>query len=133
MISQLCRAIEVDDPAAFVSVLYAPGWDRAKIASLAPAVVKAAEDDDEVRDSILKVAGRELALAAAAVARALDWSEPTLPLAIAGSFVLGCSIVEKSLLEHLPTIAHFNVNPSRVPHPVLGAIALATRALDSRS
>ena len=119
-----------------VSVLVCVGFVRSglgprKIASLAPAVVEAAAEDDEVRDAILKTAGRELALAASAVARTLAWNESTLPLAIAGGFILGCSLVVESLLESITDILKINIHPSCVPDPAAGAIVLASRALSA--
>lgn len=133
LIDRLCRAVGANHPSEFVTILYGAEWDRAKVASLAPAVVRAAEDDDEVRETILGEAGRELALAAAAVARALAWTEPVLPLAVAGSFVLGCPIVEEALLECLSRLTSLKIEHRRVAEPVRGAIALAEHALTRRS
>lgn len=47
---------------------------RAELASLAGMVVEAAEEGDGVARELLRVAGRELGLAAAAVLKQLDWS-----------------------------------------------------------
>lgn len=126
---RLCRALGVADPREIVSVLYAGDYDRTRIAGLAPAVVAAAADDPEVLGWVLEPAGYELGQAALAAARALDWSEPTLPLAMAGGFLLASPMVEEALLGYLRRFADGTVIPARVEEPVRGAIALARRAL----
>jgi N-acetylglucosamine kinase-like BadF-type ATPase len=123
---RLCQALAIDGPSQLVSAIYAPGFDRARIAGLAPSVVAAAEDDPTLVDEILAPAGRELADAVGAVARALDWHGGRLPLAMAGGFLLSTPIVVRNLLDHLAR-AGYDADPTPVAEPVEGALVLARR------
>jgi N-acetylglucosamine kinase-like BadF-type ATPase len=126
---RLCRALGVANATGLVTAVYAPGVDRARIAALAPIVVDAAVDDEEITADLLEPAGRELAEAAAAVARALDWHAGGLPLALAGGFLLATPDVSRSLLEHLSRLG-YEPAAAQVFEPVRGALLLARRALD---
>ena len=127
---RLLAALGIESTAQLISAVYAPGFDRAKVAALAPCVVAAAEDDPALVAEILEPAGRDLAEAALAVARALVFPAGPLPLAMAGGFLLSTAAVARSLLDHLAR-AGYDAVPSRVKQPVKGAILLAKRALPS--
>ncbi len=59
---------------------------RAEVASLTPLIIEAANDGDGIARELLRVAGRELGLAGAAVLSRLDWSGLTsIPVAGTGS------------------------------------------------
>src|SRR5262249_6134069 len=64
--TEVCQALGVESPSQIVSRLYAPGFDRTRIASLAPVVVAAARDDHSITGRILRPAGAALAEQAAA-------------------------------------------------------------------
>jgi len=71
--------------------------ERAEIAGLTPLVLDAARDGDGIAREILRVAGRELGLLAAAVLRGLQWEEHvTVPVAGSGS------VFAAGALLHLP-------------------------------
>jgi N-acetylglucosamine kinase-like BadF-type ATPase len=125
---RLCAALGVADPSEFVDAT-AAGRDVARVAALAPEVVAAADEDPDVLGWVLEPAGFELGRAALAVARAIDWQGP-LPLAMAGGFLLGAEPVAEAMLGYLRRFAGFEIQPSRVPEPVAGAIALAKQAMD---
>jgi len=57
---------------------------RPDIAGLAPMAVEAAREGDSIAREILRVSGRELGLAAAAVLQRLEWN-PGVPVPVAGS------------------------------------------------
>jgi len=129
----LCRALGIPGPAALVPAIYSPGFDRPRIAALAPAVLDAAREDPELVDLLLLPAGSELAAMVIAVAHALGWTEGTIPLALAGSFLLGAEAVSTALIEGLE---HQGFEPAATPvdQPVRGALILAGQALhDERS
>lgn len=126
---RLCRALGIESPGQLVTVIYAPGTDRTRIAALAAEVAATAADDPEVERMILEPAGRELALAVAAVARSLGWDSGPVPLAMAGGFLLSTPAVAASLCNHLGRLG-YQVSPTPVPEPVLGAVLLARRALE---
>jgi N-acetylglucosamine kinase-like BadF-type ATPase len=122
----LCTAMGVAAPPQIVSTLYGPGFDRARIAALAPAVLDAARDDSEVVDQILRPAGLALAEMVLAVARALGLPPGSLPLATAGGFLLSAADVAQALLDGLAR-AGFSAVATPVPEPVRGAVVIAER------
>jgi N-acetylglucosamine kinase-like BadF-type ATPase len=124
---RLCRAFGADTPAGVVPALYAPGFDRTRIAALAPVVLDAAGSDPDVAGRILPAAGRALAEQVMAVARALGWTSGPLPLAMAGGFLLAAAPVTQALLDALGA-AGYQVTATPVPEPVLGAVVIARRA-----
>jgi N-acetylglucosamine kinase-like BadF-type ATPase len=116
-----------DDPNGIVSVVYRPEYDRAKLASLAPAIIEAIRSEPRMIAVLLKPAGVELAEAVAAVARKLKL--PTeLPVGIAGSFVLGTPEVKDALIAHLKRLGYAPI-VAEVPRPVLGGLVIARAAL----
>ncbi len=125
---RLCRALGVETPSRIVSTLYAPGFDRTRIAALAPEVLAAVADAPEIVDLILIPAGSALAEQASAVARALDWGPGVLPLAMAGGFLLAAAPVARALRDGLTT-SGYDVVATVVPEPVRGAVVLAEQAL----
>ena len=127
----LCSALGVARPAEIVTALYAPGFDRARIAALAPAVLAAAPDDAELVAVVLEPAGRALAEMAIAVARAMGWSpaKGAVPLALAGSFLLAAADVSRALIERLEQDGYATVS-TEVAEPVRGALVLAGQVLD---
>ena len=127
---RLREALGIDGTAELVSAVYRGTFDRAKVASLAPAVVAAAVDDPAVVAEILEPAGEDLARMVVAVARKLRLYDGVLPVAMAGSFLLNCPPVSGSLVGRL-TILGYAVEASSVTEPVEGALVLAGRALNS--
>ena len=127
----LCRALSVPDPERMVSALYAPEFDRTRIASLAPAVIEAAKHDPSVAETLLRPAGEALAEQAAAAARGLGIHSGPLPVAMAGGFLLSSEIISAALLDGL-TRRGYNVTAKAVPDPVEGAIVIAERARAGR-
>jgi N-acetylglucosamine kinase-like BadF-type ATPase len=124
----LCRALGISGTERLVSVLYAPGFDRASIAALAPAVLAAAADDNSIIDEFLRPAGVELAEQVMAAARTLGFERGALPVAMAGGLLLSAPEIARSMLEHLRT-AGYDPIPTSVPEPALGALVLARRSL----
>ena len=111
-----------------VTTLYAPEFDRARIASLAPEVLAACAEDPEVAERLLVPAGAALAETVAAVARSLGWSSGVLPLAAAGGFLLSATIMRQEMIDGL-TRKGYQVSVTAVPDPVRGAVILAERGL----
>ena len=74
-----------------VTTLYSSGFDRARIASLAPEVLATCTEVPGVAQRLLVPAGAALADTVAAVARALGWPSGELPLAAAGGFLLSAT------------------------------------------
>ncbi len=126
--THLCRALGISGPDQLVSALYAPDFDRSKIAALAPAVLAAAEQDPSIVDELLRPAGTELALMAIAAARAVGCNSGPLPLAMAGGFLLSSSVIRGTLVDELRAHGYLPVSAA-VTEPALGALVLARKSL----
>ncbi|QEH38080.1 BadF/BadG/BcrA/BcrD ATPase family protein [Aquisphaera giovannonii] len=126
----LCDAMSIPGPEGLVRAIYAPGMDRTRIASLAPAVLAAADEDPSIADVLLRPAGRELALMASAAARAVGWEAGRLDVALAGGFLLSSRVVRESLLDGLRAEG-YDPAAMDVPEPAAGALVLARRRLGS--
>jgi N-acetylglucosamine kinase-like BadF-type ATPase len=127
---RLCEAIGAAGPTDLIRAVYSGGFDRARIAALAPAVLAAAEDDPDIVSWILDPAGYDLGQAVRAVALAIEWSQPILPLAMAGGFLLSAPPVAEAMLAYLRKFLEHEVITTPVPEPVRGALILAKRGLD---
>jgi N-acetylglucosamine kinase-like BadF-type ATPase len=121
------RALGVETAQQLVPVIYAPGFDRTRIASLAPVVLAAAEEDPTLVGDLLHPAADALAEMARAVARDLGWTEGELPLALAGGFLLSATVIAERVSNRLAQDG-FLPRVSPVPEPVRGAVVLAERA-----
>jgi N-acetylglucosamine kinase-like BadF-type ATPase len=128
--SHICQALDISEPSGLVTAIYANGFDRARIAALAPSVLAAASKDPSIIDDIIIPAGRELGETVAAVARKLEWVGGPLHLAMAGSFLLSSAELQQSVIHDLTTRG-YQVMAREVANPVEGAIAIARRALYS--
>ncbi len=104
--------------------------DRPEIAALAPMVVEAAREGDAIAREILRVAGRELGLAAAAVLQRLEWEDGS-PIPVAG-------VGEIFSAGNLLTLPMQQVIQSACPQaqmmqakhtPAYGAVLLALRSI----
>jgi N-acetylglucosamine kinase-like BadF-type ATPase len=131
---QLCAALGVARPSEIVTVVYAPKFDRTRVAALAPAVLAAAREEPALVSQLLEPAGIALAEQVMAAARALGWSGGRFPLALAGSFLLAADDVVRALVQRLLQGGYaIDPGPTPVPEPVRGAVVLAARALAERN
>lgn len=130
---RLLEILGIETELGLVSAVYNRKMDRARLASLAPAVVDAAMDGDDpsILEEILEPAGRQLAEMVDAVARDLDFPKVKLPLAVAGSFLLNCPAVAGAMVGRLLELGT-SVMVSLVREPVEGAVILARREWSSR-
>jgi N-acetylglucosamine kinase-like BadF-type ATPase len=126
--THLCSALGISGPDQLVSALYAPGFDRSKIAALAPAVLAAAALDPSIAEGLLRPAGAELAAMAIAAAQAIGWNSGPLPLAMAGGFLLSSEVVRQALVDQL-RVHGFDPVAAPVTEPARGALVLARHAL----
>lgn len=106
---------------------------RTEIAGLAPLVLEAAREGDSIAREILRVAGRELGLLAAAVLKGLDWNGASMvPVAGCGSVFAAGSLLALPMQQ-----VAFSVCPAaeicQPKHtPAYGAALLALRQLGIR-
>jgi N-acetylglucosamine kinase-like BadF-type ATPase len=128
---RMCAGLGVVDVAQIVTAIYAPDFDRARMASLAPHVLAASREDPELCRRLLIPAGKSLAETVAAVARSLGWTRGPLPLAAAGGFLLSASIVRQEMVDRLVERG-YEVDLTPVTDPVRGALILAEKILTAR-
>lgn len=105
-------------------VRYGPD-DRGVVLALAPLVVDSAVEGDDAAGAIVAAGCAELAQAAAAVARRLEWDDP--PITVAGSVATHPGLwplLATALAAELPRGAFAAPRAA----PVVGAVALAARA-----
>jgi N-acetylglucosamine kinase-like BadF-type ATPase len=111
-----------------ISHIYSPAWDRSRIASLAPSLVLAAENDLEATRLLIEQPAKQLVELVVTVSRQLHQGNKLLHLALAGGFLLNCehvrNAVECELGAWLP-----GVECCLVEDPVAGAIILAQTAI----
>ncbi len=125
---RICTSLGIESTAELVTAVYSAGFNKARISTLAEAVVDASREDLSIATEILEPAGRELAKIVRAVAVKLGWLSGPLDLAVAGSFVLNTAIVRKAMLRDLKSDG-YEINFQLVPDPVVGAVELAKKAL----
>jgi N-acetylmuramic acid 6-phosphate etherase len=110
-------------PRDLILAVYGGGPDRAALAALAPLVVETA-DGDTVAAGIVEHGARELALAAAAVFRQLQWTAP-IPLALAGGLLQGSPPYRQRVLDALQALGVQHDAVALVEEPAEGAVRLA--------
>jgi len=125
---RLCRALGAAPASRIVTALYAPDFNRARIAALAPEVLAACAEAPDDGARLLAPAGAALAEMVAAVARSLGWPSGVLPLAAAGGFLLSAATVRQAMIDGL-TRQGYQPAVTPVPDPARGAVILAERAL----
>jgi N-acetylglucosamine kinase-like BadF-type ATPase len=125
---RLCAALGVTEASEIVTTIYAPEFDRSRIAALAPEVLSACAECPEVARRLLVPAGEELAEMVVAVARSLGWLSGILPVAAAGGFLLSATVVLQAMTDKLSEQG-YQAAVTRVTDPALGAVLLAERAL----
>jgi N-acetylglucosamine kinase-like BadF-type ATPase len=127
---RICAALGVTNASQIVTAIYSPEFTRARIASFAPEVLAACVEAPEIRASLLNSAGASLAEMVAATARSLGWMSGSLPLAMAGSFLLATQPVQQAMVDQL-TRDGYQMDIRAVTHPVRGALVLAEQILIS--
>ena len=114
-------------PAEIVSAIYAPGFDRTRIAALAPEVLSAIDEEPALVRALLNPAAFALAEQVFAVARTLGLQTGKLPLALGGGFLLSSKALMDQVVANLG-LTGLNAIATPVPEPVRGAIVLAESA-----
>jgi N-acetylglucosamine kinase-like BadF-type ATPase len=126
------KRFALDDMTDLVTLVYgepAP-LQRTEIAALSALVIEAAREGDAVAREILRVAGRELGLAAAAVLKRLQWEEgkPVPVVGLGNIFEAGSTLTLP--MEQVIRSAYPRVEMCQAKHtPAYGAVLLALRTL----
>lgn len=106
-----------------------PALGRTEIANLAPLVIRCAEAGDGTAREILRVAGRELGLAAAAVLQRLEFTTHEILVAGSGDVFSAGNILMLPMRQVIHSVAPGALLISPRHTPAVGAIMLALRSI----
>ncbi|MBI3912442.1 MAG: ATPase [Armatimonadetes bacterium] len=119
-----------ESPAVWVRGVIAAGWDRARVASLAEKVARAAAAGDPLACTLLKEAGAALSELAAAVERRLGGVlGPRAPVALVGGLANAGDLLVGPLAAALAKRGSRLCLQRPLGPPALGALLLAAQAL----
>ena len=110
--------------------IYIAGLSRAEIATLAPLVIEAAQEGDEIALGLIDQGTQDLAQCVLAVAKRLGFTTGPCDLAtVGGLFRAGDIFVQPFKNAVLGKLPHCRIIPAELP-PVLGAAVLSLQMLD---
>ncbi len=127
LLERFLKRMNLANPPDLIPAVYRGPWDRAAIAGMAPLVLEAATEGDEVASRIVQHEATELACTAASAVKNNGLSPTAIPLALAGGVMLGSETYRNFFLAALQ---HNGVPPGAtqlVPDPAIGAVVLARR------
>lgn len=125
--SVVAAEFALEAPREIVARVYAPDFRRSRLATLAPAVLAAAEAGDVVAAALADTAAEELSAAAAAAVAQLYEPEETAQVALTGGLLGGGTLLTR-LVEERVGIRVPGAQVSVVPHAsAAGAVVLAGR------
>lgn len=119
----LFEALEVSSVAELIPRVYEKGLPKHRIAALAGVVETARALGDSVAEGLVDAAARELAAAARAVARRLEFGAEPFPIVLAGGVFKACPTLPARLPAHLE-LPGGRLTPLTV-EPARGAVTLA--------
>jgi N-acetylglucosamine kinase-like BadF-type ATPase len=121
----LLAGLGVQEPQGLIARLYNGGWDRVAVARLTPLVLDAAEQGDAVARELVEDGAKELAEAAAAVVRKLEFDPTAVPVALSGGLLLERPSYRERLQRGLVAIGIQGIPVTLVAEPARGAVRLA--------
>ena len=127
LLERFLKRMNLANPPDLIPAVYRGPWDRAAIAGMAPLVLEAATEGDEVASRIVQHEATELACTAASAVKNNGLQAIGIPLALAGGVMLGSETYRNFFLAALQ---HNGVQPGAtqlVPDPAIGAVVLARR------
>lgn len=117
------------EPLELIHAIYGNVWDRARLATIAPLVLRLADEGDIAADAVVETQAAEFAATAAGAAHKLNLLERAVPLAVTGGALLNSESYLRRFLEALRA-KHLDPEPIRLVHePAEGALVLARRLL----
>jgi N-acetylglucosamine kinase-like BadF-type ATPase len=125
LLDTFLKNLSTRDPRDFIPATYRGVWDRAAIAGLAPVVLEAAEQGDEVAHKIVVREVTELARTAVTAVDANKLPRLGLPVAVAGGLIVESGFYRGLFVEAL---RGFGVHPGvvqPVDDPAVGAVVMA--------
>lgn len=124
LLPTLIEYFEIKDLHELIPIVYSDQMDRAKIAGLAPLVFAAADERDEVAETILATAIEELAKMVSIPARDLGLADSPFVVAVAGGVLLHQPSYVGWLRDQLVQ-SGLQVDIQPVPDPVVGSLQIA--------
>lgn len=133
LVSEILRRLRTENPREILQKLGMAADVRREIASLAPTLLHAASDGDDVALAIVQDAADATALLVHATAKKLDL-DPATPLAVAGGIVCSNTLYRETLLESIRKLGESPTSIVIVDRPVEGCLLMARdRLLADRS
>ncbi len=133
LVSEILRRLRTENPREILQKLGMAADVRREIASLAPTLLHAASDGDEVALAIVQEAADATALLVHATAKKLDL-DPATPLAVAGGIVCSNAMYREAMLESIRKLGETPTSIVIVDQPVEGCLLMARdRLLADRS
>ena len=126
LLERFVAKLDLKKPADLIPAIYGGGWDRARLAGLAPLVMDVVETDTVARAIVMEAAA-ELALAVGTVARKLGLARQKLPLAVTGGVVLANAGYRDQIITSLRTLGVDADPVTPVTEPAEGAVRIALR------
>jgi N-acetylglucosamine kinase-like BadF-type ATPase len=122
---RLLNRLGVRDASALIHILHGGEWDRARLAGLAPEVIRAADEGDVAAVELVDEQIHELARCVAAAVAGLALPADAVPLALAGGLLVNAPTYRDRFLRRLRDLG---IRPSHVlavSEPAEGALRLA--------
>ena len=120
----LLQFLKARSPKELTKTVYRSADSRATVASLAPLVIRAAEEGDLFAAAIVDAAARDLAALAARAARVVGLADGPFALAIAGGVLVGSKLLQNQLQIELRKMA-LECQLGVVDEPLEGCLRLA--------
>ena len=117
----------LNEPLEMIDAVYRGPWDRARLATIAPIVLAAAEAGDAAAGGIVATEASELARTAAAAARKLGLPADRLPLAVTGGVILNSLHYRDRFLAAIRALGFEPEPVTPVEEPAEGAVRIARR------
>jgi N-acetylglucosamine kinase-like BadF-type ATPase len=125
LLNRVQSRLGVTRPSQLVETIYQGPSQRREIAHLATAVVEAAQGGDWAAGRILARAAQDLAEMVNVLRERLELPRRQLPLALAGSLLLGSRVYQATFLKTLRAAHDIAPQVTHVAEPVRGALLLA--------
>ena len=123
--SAACEYFRVSSPDDLSTAIYAPTMSNDHLAAFGKFVVKAALEGDEVAGGIITEAGKELAIAAAAVIRKLRMEQENFPVACVGGVFAAGDLVREPLRRGIIRVARRAYLADPIYSPAIAAARMA--------
>jgi N-acetylglucosamine kinase-like BadF-type ATPase len=123
----------VPHPSGLIHVVHGGEWDRTRLADLAPDVIRAADEGDQVAERLVDDQVRELAECVLAVVGGLGFPQTAVPLALAGGLLVNAPTYRDRFLRQLRDLGIGASHVLAVSEPAEGALRRACAAADPKT